>query len=588
MVFVFEPVEVEVLSDPVGAEVREIGSGKVLGVTPLNGLKELQPGEMKWELSLAGYERMVHRVMLKPGSNAAVRVVMKPTPPKSMSSKVTPPKLTPVLPKSQQELAVERLEAATKEGPFINSLGMEFIPVPGKAGVLMCRHETRVRDFRAYAEASGYVQQGGAEVVKYVKSGGSNLKKWKLEKGASWENPGFKQSEDHPVVCVSWNEAQAFCNWLTQQNPGFGYHLPRDSEWGAAVASSGVYPWRNEWPAPRGSGNYAGSECWEGTPGKGWNYDDGAVRTARVGGYKMNPSGFYDLGGNVWEWCDDWYRDEMNDDDVRAVLSKGGYDDGGGRQYRVFRGGAWLNDDTLTVRSSRRRYLIPSDRRDFLGFRIIVEAAERPSKVADYYRHLAKVWLASGIADDKGFLFPPRNSPDGTGKFEWGNEKPHYRVVIEYEVDFYTRYQQRLNEENYPGKANILSGMLEDLYLGGAGTLMSGGSGAGVQRQYIKPHIEWEIRRVLGNLPTNEMSGGLNLNQIILNANLECYNNHGYDGESSGSGAVKYFQDTDETLNKIYRNLIGLKSSLELEASMVVVKTGDGFLIQALEGKLVE
>lgn len=359
--FAFEAVDVELLSEPLGAEVRELVSGKVLGVTPLRKVGELRPGEMTWILSLAGYEEMEHRAMLKAGNNAAVRVVMKR------------------LPKTAQELAAERLGAATKESPFVNSLGMEFVPVPGRPGVLMCRTETRVRDFRAYVEATGYVQSGGAYVFQVKKNDkGDYTTSVELEADAGWDKPGFEQGKDHPVVCVSWDEAQAFCLWLSRQNPEFSYRLPSDNEWSAAVGSIEKYPWGNEWPAPKGAGNYAGVDFNEATLGN-WNtaydHNDGAGRTARVGSYKLNRFGFYDLGGNVEEWCESWYREEMNDADVQENLKEQHDHAAEGRTYKVLRGASWSYVSENSFRSSYRNHKLLSRRSDDIGFRVVVNGS---------------------------------------------------------------------------------------------------------------------------------------------------------------------------------------------------------------------
>ena len=121
----------------------------------------------------------------------------------------------------------------TKEAPYENSLGMKFVPVPG-TDVLFGVWDTRVKDFQAYAEASGYRQQGGI----YAWDG----TKWGLDENASWEKPGFAQTAFHPVVGVSWDEAKAFCQWLTARERGDGkigkdqeYRLPTDAEWSVAV-----------------------------------------------------------------------------------------------------------------------------------------------------------------------------------------------------------------------------------------------------------------------------------------------------------------------------------------------------------------
>ena len=275
--------------------------------------------------------------------------------------------MAPAAPAAPMKTIADQLRGATKEAPFVNSLGLEFVPVPGKAGVFLCRTETRVRDFRAYAEATDYVQTGGASVLKFTDGNPS----WELDEAASWEKPGFEQSEDHPVVCVSWEEARAMAAWLSTEEPGLTYRLPTDAEWSAAVGSVGKYPWGNAWPPPVGSGNYFGKE-WS-----GWStdypHDDGAERTARIASYAENRFGFFDLGGNVFEWCEDPYRASMNDADaLEAYPALKEEKDSEGTPYRVLRGGSWNHSSEFFLRSSCRVYVHPTLRYVDRGFRLVV------------------------------------------------------------------------------------------------------------------------------------------------------------------------------------------------------------------------
>jgi formylglycine-generating enzyme required for sulfatase activity len=207
--------------------------------------------------------------------------------------------------------------------PWENSLGMKFVPVPG-ANVLFCIWETRVQDFEAFVKATSH------------------------DAGKDWRAPGdtgqsyldgFSQTPLHPVVFVSWNDAEAFCRWLTEKERAAGnlsagqeFRLPTDAEWSQAVglsAESGatpedkdrkiedVYPWGGGYPPPAGSGNYSGE-------GDGWpvmldGYTDGAKFTAKVGSYTANRLGIYDMGGNVWEWCSDWFNAEQKDHVIRGA-----------------------------------------------------------------------------------------------------------------------------------------------------------------------------------------------------------------------------------------------------------------------------
>ncbi len=229
------------------------------------------------------------------------------------------------------------LAAANKRQPFVNSLGMKFVPVPGTS-VLFSIWETRVRDFEAFIEESGRDMKKG-EAAYTLEPDGNGAWEWK-QAGGDWRDPHFpsvKQRQDQPVVCVSWNDAVAFGEWLTEHEHRTGflpaewtYRLPGDHEWSCAVgigaqenpsqsarAKNGqikdVYPWGTSWPPPRGAGNFCGEESRIGaTSSKSWSviegYRDGAARTSPVGQYEANQYGIYDLGGNVWEWCEDTVR----------------------------------------------------------------------------------------------------------------------------------------------------------------------------------------------------------------------------------------------------------------------------------------
>jgi formylglycine-generating enzyme required for sulfatase activity/ABC-type nitrate/sulfonate/bicarbonate transport system substrate-binding protein len=256
---------------------------------------------------------------------------------------------------------------------WVNSLGQGFLPVPGTR-VLMSVWETRVRDYRAFVQATGHAAEGGMMTL------GPDDVDWAVQ-GGTWQSPGFPQSDDSPVVGVSWRDAEAYCAWLTtreRQNGRIGrrqsYRLPKDQEWSAAagleveagrtpetrMARSGEkYPWGRTWPPPAGYGNYAGLESaagkpsWWGTiPG---SYRDAFPRTAPVGSFPVNRHGFHDLSGNVWEWCADEYLP--------------------GSLARVARGGCWGSDRPAYLLLARRQNLLPESRNDETGFRVVLTGA---------------------------------------------------------------------------------------------------------------------------------------------------------------------------------------------------------------------
>ena len=121
---------------------------------------------------------------------------------------------------------------------------------------------------------------------------------------------------------------------------------PRDKNFGVA----GVCPWGTQWPPPKGAGNYAGED--DGWSSKITGYTDGSKYTAKVGSYPPNRLGIFDLGGNVWEWCEDWYDGE--------------------RKARVLRGASFLNEFPAVLLSSSRFNHAPDGRHDNFGFRCVV------------------------------------------------------------------------------------------------------------------------------------------------------------------------------------------------------------------------
>lgn len=127
---------------------------------------------------------------------------------------------------------------------------------------------------------------------------------WKWVEGASWKHPEGKGSsiegmDDYPVVHVSWQDAKAYADWA-------GKRLPTEAEWEFASRGgipNSIYPWGDE-PVTEGE---AKTNSWDGLFPNQNTMKDGFARSAPVGQYKPNGYGLYDMGGNVWEWCNDWY-----------------------------------------------------------------------------------------------------------------------------------------------------------------------------------------------------------------------------------------------------------------------------------------
>ena len=239
--------------------------------------------------------------------------------------------------------------------PWTNTLGMIFVPVAGTK-VLFSVWDVRVQDYAAYAAASSGVD-------------------------GSWQNVEYKSvrvsdGPTHPVTKVSWDDTKAFCKWLTEKDRAAGsmagdqsYRLPTDAEWSAAVGLEGessgtpkdkdakikdVYPWGTDWPPPNGAGNYADRTAKARFADRKVidGYDDGFATTSPVGSFKANKHGLFDMGGNVWQWCEDWYDGE--------------------HKSRVLRGGSWDLDDQGGLLSSFRNCSTPENRGSNVGFRCVL------------------------------------------------------------------------------------------------------------------------------------------------------------------------------------------------------------------------
>jgi formylglycine-generating enzyme required for sulfatase activity len=259
------------------------------------------------------------------------------------------------------------LERATKDHPWVNSLGMKFVPVAGTK-VLFSIWDTRVEDFRAFVDGDHYDATGKDATGKMW----SLTKDGFQQRGATWKEPGFKQDPTHPVVGVSWDDAEEFCKWLTNKErdsgpKGMYYRLPTDHEWSVAVGLDSEpgntpeeYPWGKGWPPPKGSGNYAGEEVKNGDWPRDWpsylkvidGYNDGYPRTSPVGQFAVNKNGLYDMGGNVWQWCDDSYNSENKE--------------------RVSRGASWGDGTAERLLASFRWNLTSGVRYSRVGFRCVV------------------------------------------------------------------------------------------------------------------------------------------------------------------------------------------------------------------------
>ncbi len=200
-------------------------------------------------------------------------------------------------------------------------------------------HEVTRGQFRRFVDDTGY--RTNAE--KDGKGGygwNEETKKFEQDPRYTWQNAGFDQTDEHSVVNVSWNDAVAFAQWLSREE-GKAFRLPTEAEWEYACRAGTTtrFSCGDDPEGLAAVGNIADGTLKEQYPD--WTTiaaRDGYVYTAPVGRYNPNAWGLFDMHGNVWEWCSDWYaedyykRSPVDDPENTAAAS-----------FRVGRGGGWFN-----------------------------------------------------------------------------------------------------------------------------------------------------------------------------------------------------------------------------------------------------
>lgn len=229
----------------------------------------------------------------------------------------------------------------------------------------MGKYPVTVREFRQFIEATGYQTEAEQGDGAYVYDG----KEWGDKVDANWKNPYMDQKDDHPVICVSWNDAKAYCNWLSEQTDEI-YELPSEAEW--------------EYACRAGSDtDYCFGDDMKSLMDYAWYSNNSERTTHSVGEKQPNDWGLCDMHGNVWEWVQDWYgeyselqqstavstveTDSEHSDLLQSLLRNPSGPDSG--SYRVIRGGSW-SSDADGCRSACRIHNDPTARSDNLGFRI--------------------------------------------------------------------------------------------------------------------------------------------------------------------------------------------------------------------------
>jgi len=254
-------------------------------------------------------------------------------------------------------------------------------------GFWMSKYPVTVGQFRRFVVSTGHVTD--AEKGQGSWQWSNNEQEWIPQKDGNWKNTYFKQGEDHPVVSISWNDAQAYTKWLSNK---LEYEIKLATaaqfEKGARGIDGRQFPWGNDKPDGTRA-NYADINYWQKYgnarhPDK--SIDDGFTETSPVGSFPAgaSPYGLMDMAGNVWEWNHDIF-----DPDYYQYMSdynpSGPKDSGIVDQERENRGGGSWTDRSghitpkggHNLRSAARTGDEQNSSDDHLGFRIVIDFVVR-------------------------------------------------------------------------------------------------------------------------------------------------------------------------------------------------------------------
>lgn len=237
----------------------------------------------------------------------------------------------------------------------------------------MATHEVTLGEFRTFMMDSAY-EQVPMRVDGVVQPGCNYFdgKRYGFIYTHSWQNSGYAQHEDTPVVCVSWSDATAYAVWLTEKT-GRAYRVPSSVEFEYALRAgeNGPWPWGNNPDKACEYANIADRTFAHRFPERA-NFDcnDGYLYVSRVGQFQPNALGLYDMIGNAWEWTDDCFHKDMTD----APLDGSPWLDDGGADCaaRTPKGGSWLSGPGW-ARAATRSADGMHYRSFMLGFRVAAE-----------------------------------------------------------------------------------------------------------------------------------------------------------------------------------------------------------------------
>jgi formylglycine-generating enzyme required for sulfatase activity len=312
---------------------------------------ELAPGSYEIQVSKKGYTTDVRKILLAAGEikNVTVTLVDGDQQPKIMLAE-----------KDAKEKNQKKIKVWTE--PLT---GMEFVWIP-KGCFMMGSPETEMNRGRVETQHEVCVDSfwmGRYEVTVKQYSIFISKTQYKGNGENAWScdglaKPNFSQEENHPVACISWHDAKAFGDWLSNTTKAkHQFRLPTESQWEYACRAGTQTPFYFGENINPDIVNYNGNYPY-GTAKKGLY----RKKTTPVGSFPANAFGLFDMHGNVWEWCQDWYGSYP----TTPVTNPGGASSG---STRVKRGGTWYNGAQY-CRSAERSYYSPGYRSHYIGLRL--------------------------------------------------------------------------------------------------------------------------------------------------------------------------------------------------------------------------
>jgi formylglycine-generating enzyme required for sulfatase activity len=253
---------------------------------------------------------------------------------------------------SEKKLLIEHAGQETYDKYYARELPRHEVKLT--KGFYMQTTQVTLRQWRAFAWETSFKTEAETGGGSYIWTGSE----WEMKEGYYWDNPGFEQTDRHPVTCVSWNDVQAFINWLNKKESTDRYRLPTEAEWEYACRAGTETPFFfGDCLSADDQANYDGNYPMPGCP-KG-KYRE---KTVPVASFPPNAWGLYDMHGNVLEWVQDWYGDYPSG----SVIDPSGPGSG---SNRVLRGGSWYGY-AWRCRSAYRDWYVPGGRGGNDGFRL--------------------------------------------------------------------------------------------------------------------------------------------------------------------------------------------------------------------------